>query len=202
MKHTENQRKNQCETCRFAGHRQKGCVAQAGIPRYLPEEGCPMYAMSAQAFMQQVAAAQRRIISMEERAAFYRDMSMRSTGNMQSICSGGPASGSRVEDGMSAFMDICRDIEEEARQLRECVRQVKAVIERLTDMQEREILELRYLSALPWLDIGDRLHMNERTVRRIHVKALEHVQREMDLAEYAVHRPGWNPGQAQPQAVQ
>lgn len=176
-------------------------MAQPCTPRYVPKEGCPLYAMSAQAFMQRVVNAQRRIVNMEERAARYRDMSMRTTSSMQGAHAGG-ASRSKVEDGMSAFMDICRDIEQEALKLRECLREVNAVIGRLADVQEREVLELRYLNGYGWMDVAERMFMNERTVRRIHVKALEHVQREMDVMEYAVCRPGWNPGGAAVQAAQ
>jgi len=187
-----------CETCRYCGHREKGCMAVSkGTPRYLPEEGCPMYAMSARAYMERVMNAHRRIVHMEEQAARYRDMAVRSTGRMDALRSGGTSSRSKVEDGMCAFMDICRDIEGEATRLRELIAETSALIERLFDPVEREVLELRYLSGLKWEDVAEKMLYDVRQVRRIHVRALEHVQREMDLAEYQKHRPGWNPGGGQ-----
>ena len=195
---------NQCITCRFGGHQEKSCMAQPCEPKYKGDSGCPLYAMSAQAFMQRVTRAQARIVRLEERAAHYRDMSMRITGSMQGSYVRGSSWYSRVEDNMDAFMDICRDIEMEAKQLRRHLRDATFVISQLMDANEREVLEMRYLSGYDFQAIADRLFINERTVRRIHVKALEHVQREMDLLEYTRHRPGWNPGgaQVQPQAVQ
>ena len=129
---------------------------------------------------------------------------MRITSSMQGTYVKGSSWYSRVEDNMDAFMDICRDIEMEARQLRRHLRDATFVISQLMDANEREVLEMRYLSGYDFQAIADRLFINERTVRRIHVKALEHVQREMDLLEYTRHRPGWTPGgtQVQPQAVQ
>ena len=193
--YAHNQKRN-CETCRFSGHSEKGCMAPEGMPRFQLEGGCPLYAMSARAFMERVSSAQRRIVHMEEMASRYRDMAMRSTGSMQAVRVGGTPARSKVEDGMCAFMDICKDIEEEARALREMMRETHTVLSRLTDGAEREVLELRYLSGLNWMDVARRMCYDERTVRRIHVRALEHVQREMDVMEYAVFRPGWNPGGA------
>lgn len=185
---------NTCETCRYGGHMEKRCMAPEGIPQYVGADGCPMYAMSARAFMERVMNAQRRITHMQQRAQRYREMAMRSTSSMQATRVGGTDARSKVEDGACAFMDICRDIEEQANRLRDTIRQTSEVIDRLSDPVEREVLELRYLSGLRWEDIGRRMMYDERQVRRIHVKALEHVQREMDCVEYALYRPGWNPG--------
>lgn len=187
---------NTCETCRFSGHQQKGCMAKGGTPRYVQPEGCPLYAMSARAFMERVVSANRRILSMQELASRYREMAMRTTGSMQAVRVSGTMERSRVEDGVCALMDVCRDIEDEAQRLRRIISETNAVIDRLTDASEREVLELRYLSGLKWEDVARRMMYDERQVRRIHVRALEHVQREMDCMEYAVHRPGWNPGGA------
>ena len=177
-------------------------MAPEGLPRYMGAQGCPMYAMSARAFMERVMNANRRILGMQQRAQRYREMAMRSTSSMQALRTGGTDARSKVEDGACAFMDICRDIEDQAQQLRETIRQTSEVIDRLSDPAEREVLELRYLSGYSWEDIAQRMFVNERTARRIHVRALEHVQREMDLMEYAVHRPGWNPGSMGAQYVQ
>jgi len=195
---------NPCMTCRYGGHGEKCCKASSGMPKYMSGKTCPLYAMSAQAFMQRVMSAQRRIVEMEERAAQYRDMAQRITASFQDVYVKGPSGRSRVEDNMSAFMDVCREIEREARRLRKYLLQANKVISRLTDAKEREVLELYYLSGYGFQNIAERMFINERTVRRIHVKALENVQREMDLMEYEVRRPGWNPGRmnVQEQAIQ
>ena len=184
---------NPCMTCRYAGHGEK-CCRTAGAPKYTSGKGCPLYAMSAQAFMQRVMNAQRRIVEMEERAAHYRDMATRITSSLNGAAVMESFAGSRMEMNVDAFMDICRDIEREVKRLRKYLLKANRAIARLTDDKEREVLELRYLSGYDFQVIADRLFLSERTVRRIHVKALENIQREMDLMEYEVHRPGWNPG--------
>ena len=185
---------NTCETCRYCGHQEKRCMAPDGLPRYMGMDGCPMYAMSARAFMERVTNAHRRIREMQQRAQRYRELAMRSTSAMQAVRAGGTTARSKVEDGTCAFLDISEDIEEQAQKLREIIRQTSEIIDRLSDPMEREVLELRYLSGLRWEEIGRKMIYDERQVRRIHVKALEHVQREMDCAEFAICRPGWNPG--------
>ena len=169
-------------------------MAPEGLPRYMGAQGCPMYAMSARAFMERVTNAHRRIREMQQRAQRYRELAMRSTSAMQAVRAGGTTARSKVEDGTCAFLDISEDIEEQAQKLREIIRQTSEIIDRLSDPMEREVLELRYLSGLRWEEIGRKMNYDERQVRRIHVKALEHVQREMDCAEFAICRPGWNPG--------
>lgn len=171
-------------------------MAPEGMPRYAGGAGCKMYAMSARAFMERVINAQRRIAHMQQQAQYYKSLALRSTSSMQALRTGGTSARSKVEDGACAFMDISRDIEEHAQQLREMIQKTREVIDRLSDPVEREVLELRYLSGLRWEDIGRKMCYDERQVRRLHVKALEHVQREMDCVEYALHRPGWNPGGA------
>lgn len=193
---------NQCEVCRYGGHGEKCCKTTSGSPKYTYGEKCPLYAMSAQAFMNRVTNAQRRIVEMEERAAHYRDMAQRITATMSGVRSRGPSRISRMEKYMDAFMDICRSIDHEARRLRKYLMQAKKVIDRIEDFKEREVLEMRYLSGYEFEVIAERLYISERTVRRIHVKALEHVQREMDLMEYAEHRPGWNPARPAQAMVQ
>lgn len=187
---------SQCETCRFGGHKEKGCMSSTCTPRYAPQEGCPMYAMSAQAFMQRVGNAQRRIVNMERLAADYRDMAMRVTGELKTVYVKGSVTKDRLGENMDVFMDICEEIRKQADRLREYIVEAGEVIGRLCDGQEQEVLELRYLSGLTWQDISKKMGINERTLRRIHVRALEHVQREMDVLEYKKHRPGWNPGGA------
>ena len=164
---------NQCEICRYGGHGEKCCKAQGGGPKYTYGEKCPLYVMSAQAFMNRVTHAQRRIVQMEERAAHYRDMAKRITATLSGVRVSSSPGGSRMEENMDAFMDICRDIEHEARRLRKYLAQANKVIGRIMDAREREVLELRYLCGHTWEEIANRLHFTSRWVHKIHKEALE-----------------------------
>jgi RNA polymerase sigma factor (sigma-70 family) len=183
----------QCDTCRFGGATQKGCMARTGVPRYMPEDGCPLYAMSAQAFLLRVRGAQRRIVYMEEQAARYRDMATRTTARMDGICSRTGFAHSGTEENMNALMDVSQEIGREAQRLRGYLAETHSVLALMRSPQERELIELRYLSEMSWQDIADRMFMCERTVRRLHAKAMENMQLAMDALEYSRCRPGWNP---------
>ena len=183
----------QCDTCRFGGDTQRGCMVQPGTPRYRPTEGCPLYAMSAQAFLRRVAGAQRRIVHMEEQAARYRDMALRTTAGLQSMYVKSSFGASKTEDNVTALMDISQEIGREAERLRGILTETNLVLGLMRIPEEREVIELRYLSGLSWMQIADRMFLSERTVRRLHIKALANVQLAMDALEYSRHRPGWNP---------
>lgn len=49
------------------------------------------------------------------------------------------------------------------------------VIDSVDDLNERMVLYYRYIGNESWQDIGKRLFVDERTVRRWHNKALSHV---------------------------
>ena len=49
------------------------------------------------------------------------------------------------------------------------------VIDTVTDSDEHLVLRYRYLGNKTWVEIGDELGWDERTIRRIHNKALAHV---------------------------
>ena len=49
------------------------------------------------------------------------------------------------------------------------------VIDSVQDNDEHLVLRYRYLSNMTWVDIGDELGWDERTIRRIHNRALAHV---------------------------
>lgn len=49
------------------------------------------------------------------------------------------------------------------------------VINSIDDINERMVLHYRYVGNETWQDIGRKLYVDERTVRRWHSKALSHV---------------------------
>ena len=176
-------------------------MAAGGMPRYMPVDGCPLYGLSAKAFMESVMNAQRRIEAMEERVRIYREMA---TGMGGGIACGAQQSGfveSSMEKHVQAYLDICGDIEREIAILRERIRDVTGAIACLPDVKERELLEMRYLSGMKWADMKKLFGVEERQLRRLHDKALCHIQRDMDLIEYGKNGAGFHPGGA-PAAAQ
>lgn len=60
-------------------------------------------------------------------------------------------------------------------QLLEFKQEMCSVIDSVDDLNERMVLYYRYIGNDSWQDIGKRLFVDERTVRRWHNKALAHV---------------------------
>ena len=167
-------------------------MAQGGTPKYTEGERCPLYAMSAQAFMQRATHAQRRIVCMEERAARFRDMATRITGGLQTAHVQGAQGGSRVEDGMTAFMDICRDIEEEAQRLEERLGVQDEGYERVEQQQwmgwvfeqvtpqERLLLEKRFMERLGQRETAKALGVSQMQVSRMERRILARLRELTD----------------------
>lgn len=60
-------------------------------------------------------------------------------------------------------------------QMLEFKQEMCEVIDSVNDLNERMVLYYRYVVNESWQDIGKRLFVDERTVRRWHNKALSHV---------------------------
>ena len=56
------------------------------------------------------------------------------------------------------------------------IMELQETIDALCDMDERLVLTYRYLKNMSWSQIGDRLYVDERTVRRWHNRALSHIK--------------------------
>jgi len=76
---------------------------------------------------------------------------------------------------------ICKIMELEDKQnnllnqMLEFKQEMCGVIDSADDLNERMVLYYRYIGNESWQDIGKRLYVDERTVRRWHNKALAHV---------------------------
>jgi DNA-directed RNA polymerase specialized sigma subunit len=158
--------------------------------------------MSAKAFLESVLNAQRRIESMQERANTYRELAASVGGGIITGSHGSGFAESHIEKHMNAYMLIIEDIEKEIEQLRRRIHDVTEAIACLPDVRERELLELRYLNGMRWIDMVKRLGYEDRQLRRIHDKALENIQRDMDLIAYARKNPLAPAGSAACVAVQ
>ena len=55
--------------------------------------------------------------------------------------------------------------------------EVWAMISSLNE-PDQSVLKYRYMDGLTWAEVGEHMHYSERTVRRIHGKALEELRRQ------------------------
>lgn len=176
-----------CRMCKYSGRfdadRAKSvCWLNKDAPRIVEADGqtCGSFCISAQAYMEDVTNLQRRIAIKNETAHRYNDMATRATGSMEAVRVSGSGTRSKVESNANAMMDIERAIERDAERLRDKIAMTMELIEGVSTPERKELLELRYLCGLTWEGVGQRMRYDKRQSQRIHKRALEDVQRQMD----------------------
>lgn len=83
--------------------------------------------------------------------------------------------------GQSATLDLQMEIIEAARTRFEAAREIaleqlaelEEKIDALEEYDQKAVLYFRYIYRLKWDEVAERMHWSERTVRRIHGRALE-----------------------------
>ena len=74
---------------------------------------------------------------------------------------------------ISKYLQECREeLNREWDELIDSRNKVKQVINQITDGQYRDVLNLRYINALPWEQIAVELGYSWRQVHRLHKKAI------------------------------
>lgn len=76
---------------------------------------------------------------------------------------------------MYMLMEKQDELNNKLKKLIQLKAEIAAVIEQVENKNEQLVLSYRYLKNLTWLEIGTLLHVDERTVRRWHGRALSHV---------------------------
>ena len=72
-------------------------------------------------------------------------------------------------------MALEQQINDEIDTLVDLKEQIRGVIDRVADTDERMVLRYRYVHNYTWEQIGDELNADKSTVRRWHGNALSHV---------------------------
>lgn len=177
---------NTCRMCRYAGRaanrEERECLnqdAKAGTVR-AGAPACERYKISAWALLESVARAEQRIEDMSWRAEHYREMAGRATGSTEAVRVSGSAECSKVARNIDRCIDIGISIDRQAETLKVRYQTVCDLIGGVSSPEGREVLELRHLSRMTWEEIAARMNYEARQVRRIHARALEEVQAEMD----------------------
>ena len=133
--------------------------------------------MTSKEYLRQAVRLDQRINSDLEELARLREMIM----NLPSSAPRDRVRGSA--DGQAAFtrgvervMEAEARINEEVDRLVDLREEIREVISAVKDPDERIVLRERYILGRTWEQIGTDMHADERTVRRWHTKALQHVR--------------------------
>lgn len=85
------------------------------------------------------------------------------------IGSGGPG---KILSAVEKMDEIEREITEEIDKLADLRKIVSLGIRRVRDDKLQDILGYRYLLGMTWAQVADKMEMDERWVRRLHVRAV------------------------------
>ena len=81
----------------------------------------------------------------------------------------------RLESSVSKIVDIEREIGTSIDQLERIRLQVESVINSVPNVNQRNVLRLRYISGMKWEQIAAKLNYDYRWVLRLHGKALNKI---------------------------
>ena len=126
--------------------------------------------MDVKSWMQQLPMIEVRIRAREAQIQKYRDMATRATSSMEATHVSG--TGSRVETAVVRICDLEQDVKSDLEELRRYRRDVMAVIQRVSDVRHRDILEMHYITGWSLQRIADEMHYQVRWVQILHGQAL------------------------------
>lgn len=131
----------------------------------------------AKKYLQQVELADKHINNLLEEKARLEDLSLRITTNLSSEGGGfGGGYGDKVGTAAGKIVDLEREINASIDRYVDLKRQVKEVIEQVKDPDQVELLYKRYFQFEKWEQIACEMHMEYRSVTRVHDRALQSVR--------------------------
>ena len=137
--------------------------------------------MTAKEYLQRAWQIDRRIQDKMNQAERLKEMAT----NVTATLSGMPGSASRnnhkMDEAIATMMDMAKEIETETERLLRVKTETMQTIWAVEDNTCRTLLELRYISFLPWEDIANDMDVSKRWVLQLHTKALKMVERHLAL---------------------
>ena len=77
---------------------------------------------------------------------------------------------------LEEIMELEETVKNEISKLISLKKQIRTVVEAVSDTDERLVLRYRYIHNFTWKQIGDELNADEKTIRRWHSKALSKLE--------------------------
>jgi len=128
-------------------------------------------------YLREVRFAFRRTEVLCERAEKYRTLAMRATGRTDALRVSGTPQRSKVETYVLELVDTHAELQKEINELLSLSREAEAWIKKLDDDRYRAVLQLRYLCAMTWEEVADKMKYNVRWTHKMHREAVEALAR-------------------------
>ena len=131
--------------------------------------------MTAQEYLEQARTLDRQIDSKLMQLSLLRDLSTRTTAAMDGEVVSHTRNVHSLQDTIAKIMDMEREVNADVDRFVDLKDDISAQIRCIDHVNERLVLEYRYLCYLPWTDIAKRLDCSERNVFLLHAEALKKI---------------------------
>jgi DNA-directed RNA polymerase specialized sigma subunit len=134
--------------------------------------------MNAKEYLSQAVWLDRMIDSKLEQLEMLKSLAMKVTSSFtKEKISGGNIEKSKMERTMVKVIDLEHEINADIDRLVNLKKDIQDTINKMDDINQQLLLELRYLSGKGWDEIAASMGYDPRTVYRIHGKALKEFER-------------------------
>ncbi|HHW91193.1 MAG TPA: DUF1492 domain-containing protein [Firmicutes bacterium] len=132
--------------------------------------------MIAKEYLSQALLLDQRIHIKLEHLTSLRALATKMSATLrQDKVSGGNTSRSRMENAVVKIVDLEKEINEDIDHLVDLKAEIRETISQIEDPIGQVVLEMRYINGKGWDDIARGLRYNNRSVFKIHSRALRNV---------------------------
>ena len=131
--------------------------------------------MTAKDYFGQAYRLDQRINSKIEQIFSLRELAAKATATISDMPRAATPNTHRMEDIICKIVGLEGEINTDLDRYIDLKKEIQFVIDTVPNLDERMVLSYRYIHNLTWLKIGEELNADERTVRRWHQLALNHV---------------------------
>jgi DNA-directed RNA polymerase specialized sigma subunit len=134
--------------------------------------------MNAKEYLSQALWLDQMILSKLDQLETLKSLSMKVTSSFaEEKISGGNVEKSKMESTIVKVIDLEGEINADFVRLIELKKEIQDTINRMEDINYQLLLEMRYLNGKNWEEIAQELKYNNRTVFKVHGKALKQFER-------------------------
>lgn len=135
-----------------------------------------MIYINAKQFLRQAYKLNELIESDKEELENLRSLSESISGDMTQERVQTSASSDKIVNIIAKIVDLENEIHDEIEQLIALKKQIRDVINKLENINEKLVLKYRYLMFFQWEEICDKMHYSPRQIHRFHDSALENIE--------------------------
>ena len=137
--------------------------------------------MTAKEYLQRAWQIDKRIQDKMNQAERLKEMATKVTTTLSGMPGSASHDNHKMDGAIATMMDMAKEIETETERLLRVKTESMQTIWAVEDTTCRTLLELRYISFLPWEDIANDMDVSKRWVLQLHTKALKIVERQLAL---------------------